>query len=172
MTFTAQSISPQTFEVVTPDRQLADNVTYRQSKPGELGPVENAERQLKLISGEFDQWLKDDFKELQTAWLALKNAPDATDLFLRFHRAVHTITGNATMLNCAVAGQLANPIARLVERTPAIDDHFPLIDSAMYAIASAIASPAQTSLNEVHDGLETIVSRWIDKQYDARSGRR
>lgn len=172
MTATAQSQSPQTFEVITPDRQLADNVTYRQSKPGEPGPVEIAEQQLKLMSNEFDQWLKDDFKELRTAWQTLKHSPDAADVFLRFHRAIHNISGNAAMLDCPAASQLAKPIARLIERTPTIDDHQQLIDSAMHAIANAIASPVHTSLDEVHEGLETIVSRWIDKQYDTRSGRR
>lgn len=165
---------PSRYEFVTSDRQLADKVTYRESEPGELGPVEKAEQQIELISSDFGQWLNDDFIELQTAWRTLKKDHHASDAFLRFHRAIHTLSGNAAMLDCATASQLAAPIARLIDRTPAIDDHIQLINSSLQAIATAISgrSDVDESINKVHEGIETIVDRWISKQSQATLRRR
>lgn len=154
------------YELITPDRQPADNVTYRETEPGEPGPVEKAEQQIKSISADFGQWLRDDFVELKAAWRELRKHPQATEVFLRFHHAIHTLSGNAAMLGCTDASQLAAPVARLIERAPTITNHIQLIDSALQAIGTAITSPTNSPLqiNEVHEGIETIVNRWISKQ--------
>lgn len=152
------------YEILDPDRKPADQVTYRETAKPEPDLVANAEAQMNLISGAFGEWLCVDCAELQAAWKALRHTPDDSDLFLRFHGAIHTISGNAELLGNTTAGQLALPLARLIDRTPRIKSHIPMIDAAVHAISATIARPDETSpaIEEIRLGLETIVARWID----------
>lgn len=155
------------FEYVGAPAQLLDRVSYRELGPGSTEPIQNAEKMLRFIEPDFANWLRADNLELHSAWVDLKSRPIDPIVFLRFHKAVHVIRGNAAMLNCAIAGQLATPVARLLERTPDIEDHISTIEPAMAAIHMIISGEIKTGdprLEELRDILETIVNRWITRR--------
>lgn len=163
----AKKRASTTPEVIQPPRLLRDIVTYRDVGPGTMDPIDNAERQLEFLSVDFPAWLNDDKVELLESWSLLKADPTNAITFLRFHKAVHTICGNASLLRCEAAGRLAAPLARLLERTPNISKHADTIESAISAIAAAISDQtAETDpmMEEIITGLDTIVERWIAKQ--------
>lgn len=155
------------FELIDSPKPLKDRVTYKTMGPGSIHPVENAERHVDLLKVDFQEWLEDDRLELLAAWQALKEQPVDPEAFLRLHRITHTIHGNAAMLNREIAGQLAMPLSRLLERTPDIKNHIALIESAVDAIAASISGKSSESdekLLEILEGLNQIVNRWITRQ--------
>lgn len=155
------------FELLESPNPLKDRVTYKTLGPGSIHPVQNAERHIDLLEVEYKRWLEDDKAELLEAWKALKKKPSDPDAYLRLHRITHTIHGNAAMLDHEMAGLLALPLARLLERTPDVENHIPLIDSAVDAIGASIKTNKAASdekLQEILEGLNKIVDRWINKQ--------
>lgn len=165
----AKTPNPQKsgLEIINGPKPLKDIVTYKTMGPGSIHPVENAERHVELLEDNFQKWLEDDKIELLAAWKALKEKPSDSEAFLRLHRVIHTIYGNAATLNREIAGELALPLSRLFERRPHIENHIALIDSAIGAISASISNkkPAtDEKLQEILDGLNQIVGRWISKQ--------
>lgn len=155
------------FELIDSPNPLKERVAYKTMGPGSIHPVDNAERHVDLLKVDFQQWLEDDRLELLAAWQALKEQPVDPVAFLRLHRITHTIFGNAAMLDREIAGQLAMPLSRLLERTPDIEDHIALIDSAVDAIAASIvgkSSESDEKLQQILEGLNQIVNRWITRQ--------
>lgn len=154
-------------ELVTPPRQPRDIISYREAGPGTIDLVQNAERHLELLEDDFQEWLNDDKVELLQSWSHLKMRSADPVAFLRFHKSVHTICGNAGILKCDAASRLAAPLARLLERSPNIENHIAMIEPAINAIAAAISNTATDDdprISEIQEGLETIVARWIAKQ--------
>jgi chemotaxis protein histidine kinase CheA len=155
------------FERIVPPRMPNEIAKYRDIKGSGVDPVENAERQLSLLSVDFQQWLDDDRRELVEAWAALSADPSDPAAFKRFHRIVHTICGNAAILECEAAGILAKPLTRLLERAPDIAGHTAMIGPAVDAIAAAVSR--QTSMDdpkfeEIRVGLDKIVAKWISRK--------
>lgn len=157
----------EVYEFVTPPRQPQDVISYQEAGPGTIDPVENAEKHLQLLEQDFEEWLDDDKAELLQSWSRLKVSPADPVAFLRLHKSVHTICGNAAILKCDAASRLAAPLGRLLERSPNIENHIATIESAINAIAAAISNTATDDdprIREIQEGLETIVARWIAKQ--------
>jgi hypothetical protein len=142
-------------------------VTYKEVTPGTTDLVENAEKLVKYLALEFEDWLAADIAEMQAAWEGLKASRSDPKAFLRFRRAVHTVFGNAPSLNEEGASQLAKPLTRLLERAPDIAEHIHLVDTAVDAIVLAVLSrekPDREKLGEISEGLEVIVDRWIERR--------
>lgn len=156
------------YQVLKPLRQPRDTVTYRKIGPGVVDPVANADAQLAFLEADYPKWLREDRLELHAAWMDLRGDPQNAACFVRFHKAVHTIAGNAAVLNCAAASRLAAPLGRLLERRPPTEEHLSLIQSAVDAIDSAIIQSIADDdprMHEVITGLEKIVKRWIARQH-------
>lgn len=168
MTAAARKIAPEPegFEMIEPPRKPADVISYSENGDGAEWLVGNAETQLRYISFEYVDWLATDIEELQDSWRILRDAPTDSIAFLRFHRAVHTVYGNAPSLNCECASQIAKPLTRLLERAPDVTEHKKLIDTAVGAIALSASpdhKPDYDALREICRGLQTVVDRWIER---------
>jgi len=151
-------------EIIQPPRKLGDIVAYRQEK-GAVDPVEKAERQIQNLSVDFAEWLQSILGELDQSWLDLKQNTSDPAAYIRFQRAAYTIKGDASILGCSVAGELSIPLTRLLEQTPNIDDHtatFELFVSTI-CLCTSLEKEDFGTLKEIHDGLETITNRKINK---------
>lgn len=156
------------FQILKPLRQPRDIIAYRKIGPGVVDPVANANAQLSFLEADYVTWLRQDCGKLHSAWTDLRDAPKDVDLFVRFHKSVHTIAGNAAILNCPSASRLAAPLARLLERRLEVEKHLPLIQSAVDAIDTSImlaVTEDDPRMTETIEGLETIVMRWITRQH-------
>lgn len=154
-------------EIIEPLRQPKELVTYKNSGPGVLDPVKNAENQLQFLQDEFVEWLENDCVELRASWESLRIDPANPEKFLAFHKAVHVIAGNAAILNCPRASSLARPLARMLERGPNIESHIKLVDPAIHAICAAIQSNDSANdalMSEIIECINTIVARWIERR--------
>jgi len=161
---TARSGSSARAEIIAPPRQLIDLVTIDESGNPLRDPIKNAEQQLAYFADEFAKWLDGDRDELMYAWAALHAEPNNVGAFIRFHKIVHTICGNAAMLDCPAASALAAPLARLLERSPDVAAHTKTINSAVSAISLSVSgelNDESAELDEIVTGLNKIISRWI-----------
>lgn len=155
------------FEIVEPVRQPKDLVTYRKAGPGVMDPVQNAENQLMFLEDEYLGWLNKDCENLCQSWRALVVDPSNCEKFIDFHKAVHTVSGNAAILKCPNASSVAKPLARMLERRPNIEHHIKLVESAVLAICAATRGGSDQDdprMNEIIQGLDQIVNRWIERR--------
>ena len=100
-------------------------------------PVLRAENALKLLSNEFDAWMSMEIEALDAARGAALGASDLTDL-AALYRASHDIRGQAATLGFPLAGQIADGLCELIERTGARLPSQTLIDLHVDAIKAMV----------------------------------
>ena len=151
-------------EEIDPPRKPGDHVIYIQEK-GAINPVVKAEQQLQNLSIDFETWLHSIIAELNQSWSVLKVDSSNPAAYLRFHRAAYTIKGDAGILGCALAGEIAVPLTRLLEHTPNIAEHVATFDLFVSTICICTSAKHKKSLafKEIRDGLEIIIDRKIEK---------
>lgn len=153
-------------EIIRPPQALRHKVRYRKQEPDEPDLVESAEIELSTISGEFGEWLKRDADGLVAAWQLLDANPTDPLAFRAFNAQIHLIKGNAPLLGCKAAGDIAEPVAALLERCPRLEDFVQVIGLATRGISIAIYESLEEDdprIAEIRDSLHTLVRRWIER---------
>lgn len=165
-----QKQSDSRLEIITPPRLLKDRVKIRPAKPGVTDPIKNADNSLMLLQNEFPFWLEEEAQNLQAAWQSLEDKPGSAEAFKKFHKAIHSVRGNAEMLGCIAASNLANPLAKLLERKPKIDQHLSFLKLGTSSILVAISEnlPADDPrVTATTQSMMEFVDRWLScKQAD------
>lgn len=159
----AHPSSPRGHEVIRPPQSLRHKVRYSKLPPGIPGPVERAEQELETIAEEFASWLKEDAHNLALAWARLNNDPNSAEAFRTFSAQVHLIKGNAPLLGCKAAGDIAEPVAALLERCPRLEDFETVVALATQSISVAIEEHLKEDdprVAEICASLHGLVKRW------------
>lgn len=155
--------SPRAHEVIRPPQSLRHKVRYSKLPPGIPGPVERAEIELEAIAGEFDNWLHEDAQKLVDTWSRLNADPRNAEAFRNFSAQVHLIKGNAPLLGCKAAGDIAEPVAALLERCPRLEDFERVVALATKGISIAIEEHLEEDdprVTEICTSLHGLVQRW------------
>jgi len=151
---------PDEIVYIEPPVKLSDKA--RPLRSNRFDPVVAAQRQIELTSREFDNWLKDDQKNLARTWEQFTQTPQSEDAFAALNKAVHVIKGNAPILGSDAASMLATPLAMLLERCTNHDRVKSIIYLAINAICRAIEENLPTSdatLREITLQLNKLNSR-------------
>lgn len=149
-------------KVIKPDRTPSQKVTMINLGPNEPHPIERAERQMNLMKVDFPLWLEEDRKKLLGAWKTLREKPEDAEAFLAFSAIVHTIKGNAAVLGCEIAGELADPVAHLLEHAPDIEHWRKVLDLAVDALSAALQQKAgfgERKLSDVVAAIDATIRR-------------
>ena len=105
-------------EVITPENKLRRVVSNKPSIPGEVHPVERAEKALAELSTEFTIWMDVECERLDAARRGVAaNGLTATDKDSLFH-AAHDIKGEAATFGFPLLAPVADSLCRLIEYTP------------------------------------------------------
>lgn len=151
---------------IVPPRTPQDVISYREVPESAGDLVGNADSALKLMAYECRDWLLEEADKLDEAWQDLQSDPDSPKSFRHYHRAIHTMYGNAGTLGCPAATQIARPIACLLERAPGIEPHLKLIGLATASIIAAIEEKLDETdprVIETTESLEAFLARWLDR---------
>jgi hypothetical protein len=147
------------FELIDPPAKLADKTSYI-TNPN-FDPVGAAEAHIKRISVEFSFWLEKEETALRTAGIRFSSEPDSADAFHALSKQVHVIKGNASILGCASASVLADPLARMMERCTQNLEAQSIIKLVVTAICGALKSNTplnDATLNDLTSTLNSISS--------------
>jgi HPt (histidine-containing phosphotransfer) domain-containing protein len=162
-------------EVITLENKLRRVVSNKASMPGEVHPVERAEKALAELSTEFTVWMDVECERLDAARRSLAtNGFTATDKEALFH-AAHDIKGEAATFGFPLLAPVAESLCRLIEYTPEVT-RIPimLVDQHVDAVraihreysrsdAKALASTLTKRLRAVTD--EFLVHENRDRPY-------
>ena len=105
-------------EIITPENKLRQVVSNRPLAPGEVHPVERAEKALAGLSAEFAVWMDVECEKLDAArrGIAANGFTEAEKEAL-FH-AAHDIKGEAATFGFPLLAPVADSLCRLIEYTP------------------------------------------------------
>lgn len=149
-------------KVIKPDRMPSQKVTMIDLGPNEPHPIDRAERQLNMMKVDFPIWLEEDRKKLVAAWKTLRASPENADAFLAFTSIIHTIKGNAALMGCEIASQLAMPVAHLLEHVPDINHYRQVLDLAVEALSAALQQKSglgERKLSDVVAAIDAVIRR-------------
>ena len=105
-------------EVITPENKLRRAVSMKPSLPGEIHPVERAEKALAQLSAEFAIWMDVECERLDAARRGVAaNGFTVADKEALFH-AAHDIKGEAATFGFPLVAPAAESLCRLIELTP------------------------------------------------------
>ena len=105
-------------EIITPENKLRQVVSTRPLAPGEVHPVERAEKALAGLSAEFAVWMDVECEQLDAARRGVAaNGFNAADKEALFH-AAHDIKGQAATFGFPALAPVADSLCRLIEYTP------------------------------------------------------
>ncbi len=149
-------------KTIKPDRTPGQKVTMVDLGPNEPHPIERAERQLNMMKVDFPLWLEEDRKKLVAAWKALRAKPQDAEAFLGFSAIIHTIKGNAAVIGCPIASDLAMPVAHLLEHAPDIEHYRQVLDLAVDALSAALQQKTglgERKLSDVVAAIDAVIRR-------------
>jgi hypothetical protein len=146
-------------------RDLRRRVRMTGSGPLENAAVENAERALAKLSGQFKSWMQNEVDALVKARDAIARDGLSPERQAPLFRAAHDIRGEAATLGFPLAGRIAGSLCRLLEEAPSAE-RIPLELMLHHADAIRAAScdmnggagPAGRALAEA---LETLVEQFL-----------
>ncbi len=154
------------FEIIDPPKKLKNNIKYRELSKNAVHPVENANRQVEFLSVNFALWLEDDIKKLELAWKNLNSKEPEPSAFSNFNKAVHVIKGNAAILGFDKTGEMSNPLSKLLETSPQLDEFFDLIALMVRAISLSsnkkIKIKSETQ-DEICSSFEVVINTALKK---------
>jgi len=105
-------------EVITPENTLRKMVSVKPLLPGEIHPIERAEKALANLSTEFSSWMDTECERLEKAHRNVAAAGfNKTNKEALFH-AVHDIKGEAATFGFPLVAAAADSLCRLLEYTP------------------------------------------------------
>ncbi len=153
-------------EFIDPPKTLKTNIKYKKLNKNAVHPVENANRQVEFLSVNFALWLEDDIKKLERAWHGLNSKEPEPSAFSNFNKAVHVIKGNAAILGFEKTSEMSNPLSKLLETSPQIEEFFDLISLMVRAISLSsnekIKIKSETQ-NEICSSFEIIINSALKK---------
>lgn len=153
-------------QLIRPPQNMRLKIRYRKREADEPDLVEAAEKELESLTEEYAGWLKQDANGLIEAWRCLDANPADPAAFRTFSAQIHLIKGNAPILGCKAAGDIAEPVAALLERCPSLEDFVQVVGLATRGITIAIyeeLEPDDPRIAEIRESLHTLVRRWIGR---------
>lgn len=124
------------FEKVTPPVDLRSKVRGI-SSDSSFDPVENAEKKLEDLSGDYRTWMRDEVSRLDQSWRACRQDPAAEERLNTVFTAAHDLKGQAQTFGFSHAGDVASLICDLLEQVRAGEIPLPveLIDQGINAVS-------------------------------------
>ena len=105
-------------EVISPENKLRKMVSVKPLLPGEIHPVDRAEKELANLSTEFSTWMNTECERLdkvrRTIVIGGFTEASKNDLF----HAAHDIKGQAATFGFPLAALAADSLCRLIEYSP------------------------------------------------------
>jgi len=123
-------------EYIPPKKNLAKKV--KPLPAGSPDPIKAAERQTKQIMAGSKIWLKQDLKNLMSAYRVFSKDTENEENFQLLNHQVHNIKGNAPILGAVSAGMIANPLSTMLEGCSDHKSAKPIISLAITAIYRAM----------------------------------
>jgi HPt (histidine-containing phosphotransfer) domain-containing protein len=137
-------------EVITPENKLRKAVSIKPLLPGEMHPVERAERALAELSTKFSSWMDSECERLDKARreIAVSGFTKASKGAL-FH-AAHDIKGEAATFGFPLVVAAADSLCRLIEHTPdATRIPIKLLDQHVDAVRAIYREYARSDAKEL-----------------------
>jgi HPt (histidine-containing phosphotransfer) domain-containing protein len=137
-------------EVITPENKLRKAVSIKPLLPGEMHPVERAERALAELSTKFSSWMDSECERLDKARreIAVSGFTKASKDAL-FH-AAHDIKGEAATFGFPLVVAAADSLCRLIEHTPdATRIPIKLLDQHVDAVRAIYREYARSDAKEL-----------------------
>jgi HPt (histidine-containing phosphotransfer) domain-containing protein len=137
-------------EVITPENKLRKAVSIKPLLPGEMHPVERAERALAELSTKFSSWMDSECERLDKARreIAVSGFTKASKDAL-FH-AAHDIKGEAATFGFPLVAAAADSLCRLIEHTPdATRIPIKLLDQHVDAVRAIYREYARSDAKEL-----------------------
>jgi HPt (histidine-containing phosphotransfer) domain-containing protein len=135
------------------------------SGPLENAAVENAERALTQLSGQFKSWMRNEVDALIEAKEAIARDGLSPESQALLFRTAHDIRGEAATLGFPLAGRIAGSLCRLLEEAPSAEQ-IPLElvlhhADAIRAASGDDAAGAGPAGRALADALEAFVGRFL-----------
>lgn len=147
-----QNAQPQ---LIQPHVDLRRKVREVKSRGAGDDPVARAEAALKILSSNFDTWMKDEIAVVGTrfqTWVAAER-PNG-ELRNAFFRAVHDLKGQATTLGYPLVAAAAGSLCALLDRLPDRDAlPFDLVDQHVKAITAIYRESAKDEGDQIGSAL-------------------
>jgi hypothetical protein len=156
---------PERMEMITPPNLL-------KGKLGGIMPrldadaVARAEAALKSLAVQFDDWMDEELRKLETAWAAARDAKLAGEPGANLFRVAHDVKGLGTTYEFPLVTRLATPLCRLIEteelRSKArVNLVGALIDAIGVAIRDRVRSDSHPVGRALAQESEKIVTRML-----------
>ncbi len=131
-------------EIFTPPNTLKERLGANLPKLDEQA-VERAERALKTLSVQFDDWMDEELVKLEAAWAQVKIDGLATEAGQGLFLAAHDIKGLGTTYNFPLVTRLAAPLCRLIETHQLRSTALPgLVEALIHGVRRAIRDRIRT----------------------------
>jgi hypothetical protein len=104
-------------EMITPDTSKLRK-TLRPALAGEADPIEQAEKALAEIAGEFDDWMHEELERLDAARRKVRDQGLSKQTRQELFLAAHDVKGDSATLGFPEVGAAADSLCRLLEHTP------------------------------------------------------
>ncbi|WP_181706720.1 Hpt domain-containing protein [Chthonobacter rhizosphaerae] len=150
----------QALEVVEAKNDLRKKVREVKSRGAGDDPVSRAEAALKILSSNFETWMRDEIATVgrrYEAWGAAGH-PDgeARDAFFR---AVHDLKGQATTLGYPLVAHAAGSLCALLDRLPSRDDlPLALVDQHVQAIQAIFRESVRDEGDRIGSELVSLLN--------------
>ncbi len=137
-------------EVISPENKLRKMVSVKPLLPGEIHPVDRAEKELANLSTEFSTWMNTECERLDKARCTIVvggfTEASKNDLF----HAAHDIKGQAATFGFPLAALAADSLCRLIEYSPDVT-HIPLklVDQHVDAVRAIYHEYARSDAKEL-----------------------
>jgi hypothetical protein len=156
---------PAEVEVFTPPNTLKQRLGANLPKLDEQA-VERAERALKTLSGQFDDWMDEELSKLEAASARVKAEGLAGDAGEGLFLVAHDIKGLGTTYNFPLVTRLAAPLCRLIETPELRATAMPMLVDAMIngvrrAIRDRIRTDAHPTGRALAQEAEAIVAHLL-----------
>jgi len=103
-----------TVKVITPPNALKAKLGGSLPKI-DAAAIARAERALQSLSGQFEEWMKDELTKLESAWTDVGAQGLAGDAGETLYRASHDLKGLGTTYEYPLVTRLAGSLCRLIE---------------------------------------------------------
>lgn len=140
---------PAEVEVFTPPNTLKQRFGAALPKL-DADAVERAERALKTLSVQFDDWMDEELGKLEAAWSEAKEQGLSGDAGHGLFLAAHDIKGLGTTYNFPLVTRLAAPLCRLIETEELRAAAMPaLVEALINGVRRAIRDRIRTDAHPV-----------------------
>ena len=152
------------YEVIKPPRNLKSKARELSAREAsKFDPIKAAEAALQRLSGNFDDWMKNETQDLAEAWKSVEQDGLNAETMDRVYQATHNIKGQAVTLGFPLVGQAAALFCHLMDTVPDAS-HLPKELAARY-VAAIRAMVSENARDENSPTGKALVNGLADVTY-------